>query len=668
MPIQKYTGAISEASGLNAARTISLQPDKTAYGVANSVKATIGLSTTSYGREYLIEVTILCSDGSEVKVTKEVKLDSSNYTQAYVEITGFDASIVGINNVQSIKLYCASNGNTIFAKGQQVVEVTYTEPTKGTSPGCAVSPTLIAPGGTATLSWSAGSAGVANTILGYRVEQSENGSSWTTLITVGANTLSCQATASSTQGAKRYFRVSLQNGYDGLYSSPGATSTLTSFVYSACTLSSLTLDATVVETATSLKWAGLAAGSNSPVRALEIYFASSDDGETFSGYSELQVISSPSGSGAILVHPPAERGRMFRYRARALSTVGEAYNSPWVYSEALVKNQLPNTPTGITVQPVYDPNEGLLRVSFSSGGDPDNNLKHMLVAFCSPTTNTIIHSFVGVNLTNSHVYVDPSSLTRGSSWRIALCGVDIFDVQGEWGYSESLLQINHLQAIPAVDFPPSGARTYNLRPRIGISLGSGTPGKAFSLALTYDGVQRRTVGAFSSEFSRAGATIPSGAKVLWQAAADSTYGSKTVQDVLTNDGYSDIEPSYRPPARLVSVALVEFTDPELRTNVTNVKATHITELRGAINSIEQYYNLPRTAWAEEIIAKRTFIKSSHIQEMRNAIERVVQFINTFDTSSQVNDVPQIIWTDKDLYEQPIKAVHVEELRNAITIL
>lgn len=668
MPIQTYTGRFSEATGLNRSPSTYLNTSEQAYGAATEVTAVIGLSTTAYGNTYPVEVTINCSNGVSDTVTQNIKLDSSNYTQAYITVTGFDPAIIGINSVESIVLYCATNGGKIFAKGSQKVNVTYEEPTQGISPRCTVFPTAAAPGAEVRLSWLTGSPGIANTIIGYRIEESTNGSTWTELATVEGGVTSYTARANETKGAKKYFRIRIINGFDGSYSDPGAYAEVRTYTYTKASISSLQLWASIVEVSTNLHWSGLQAGSNSFVTALVLEYATSETGEFFSEYTSLIRVPNPSSSGSLVVYPTEERGHIKRFRAKAISSYSSEYDSDWVYSANLIKNNAPNTPTSVSVQEVYDPNEGLLTVSFSSGGDKDNNLARYSVGFCDPMTNDFYQIKAASSYTDNSLKVDATTLPRDFSWRIAVKGVDVFGIEGAWAYSASVLRVNSLQAVPTIVFPHSGAKTYNLRPRVGISIGGSNSNKVFSLALTYDNTERRTTGEGSAEFSQAGGGIPNGANILWQCGAEEGYGTKVLKNVLTNDGYSDIEASYRPAARQLTINSTGFTDPQLQRNVTLVKAAHITELRAAINTVEAYYGLPISSWRETLIPRKSFIRHSHISELRAAIERVVEYINGFDASNTVNDVPVFFWTDPDLSEQPIRAVHIEEIRDAILLL
>lgn len=668
MPIQTYTGSFTEATGLNRSPSVYLNTSEQVYGAATAVSATISVSTTAYGNTYPVDVTIICTDGAEETVSQNVKFDSSNYTQAYIEVSGFDPSKVGINNISSIKLYCGTNGGKIFAKGRQTVNVTYEEPTQGASPKCTVTPTAAAPGAEITLSWPTGSAGVANTISGYRIEESTDNSIWTELTTVESNVTSYTARANETQGAKKYFRVRIINGFDGSYSDPGAYAEVLTYTYTKASISSLRLWASIVEVSTNLRWSGLQAGSNSSVTALVLEYATSETGEFFSEYTSLISVPNPTSSGSLVVYPTEERGHIKRFRAKAISSYSSEYDSDWVYSGNLIKNSAPNTPTSVSVQEVYDPNEGLLTVSFSSGGDKDNNLASYSVGFCDPMTNDFYQIKAASSYTGNSLRVDATTLPRDSSWRIAVRGVDGFGVEGAWAYSSSVLRVNSLQAVPTIVFPHSGAKTYNLRPRVGISIGGSNSNKVFSLALTYNNTERRTTGEGSAEFSQAGEGIPNGANILWQCGVEEGYGTKVLKNVLTNDGYSDIEASYRPAARQLTINSTSFTDPQLQRNVTLVKAAHITELRAAINTVEAYYGLPISSWKETLIPRKSFIRHSHISELRAAIERVVEYINGFDASNTVNDVPVFFWTDPNLSEQPIRAVHIEEIRDAILLL
>jgi len=82
---------------------------------------------------------------------------------------------------------------------------TYTACTAPSS--VSLSSSLVTPGGSATLSWSAGGAGTNNAISGYAVYRREGTGSYSLLQSVASSTTSLVVTAPSTPGSSYMLRL-----------------------------------------------------------------------------------------------------------------------------------------------------------------------------------------------------------------------------------------------------------------------------------------------------------------------------------------------------------------------------------------------------------------------------------------------------------------------------
>ena len=85
---------------------------------------------------------------------------------------------------------------------------------------------------------------------------------------------------------------------------------------------------------------------------------------------------------------------------------------------------------------------------------------------------------------------------------------------------------------------------------------------------------------------------------------------------------------------------------EIAANETKVKASHITALRTAVNTVRNYYDLAPVSWSEEIMAGRTEVKNwpLHILEIRSAVEPVITLINQYSTDPGFA-VPEPDWEE-----------------------
>ena len=71
---------------------------------------------------------------------------------------------------------------------------------------------------------------------------------------------------------------------------------------------------------------------------------------------------------------------------------------------------------------------------------------------------------------------------------------------------------------------------------------------------------------------------------------------------------------------LASLGAGSYTDPSLTVNVTPVKAAHINDLRTAINAARSNLALTALTYGETITGGATSIKTSHVTELRNGVK------------------------------------------------
>ncbi len=96
-----------------------------------------------------------------------------------------------------------------------------------------------------------------------------------------------------------------------------------------------------------------------------------------------------------------------------------------------------------------------------------------------------------------------------------------------------------------------------------------------------------------------------------------------------------------------------FSDDPVVVGTTLVKASHLNELRTAVNQARTLANLSAASWAETIIAGSTTIKASHITELRTRLGEARTALG----------LPAASYTDSNLISGIlIKAAHVQELR------
>ena len=113
-------------------------------------------------------------------------------------------------------------------------------------------------------------------------------------------------------------------------------------------------------------------------------------------------------------------------------------------------------------------------------------------------------------------------------------------------------------------------------------------------------------------------------------------------------------------SRTIILTNPNFTD-TITKNQTKIKAIHFTELREKINQLENYYGLNNTQWGN-VIVSGGMVRAVDVIEMRQALERIATFLNSYGANITLS------WTDSTLTNKRIKAIHINELRTALTTL
>jgi len=101
-----------------------------------------------------------------------------------------------------------------------------------------------------------------------------------------------------------------------------------------------------------------------------------------------------------------------------------------------------------------------------------------------------------------------------------------------------------------------------------------------------------------------------------------------------------------------------FTDPTLTVRTTLVKASHVSELRAAVNKLRSRWALGAVAWTDPTLTVRsTPVKVVHLWELRIALGQ------TYTVAGRTPPT----YTDPTLTPRTtqIKATHINELRTAV---
>lgn len=222
----------------------------------------------------------------------------------------------------------------------------YSVPTPPTN--LSVSPNNVAPGASATLSWSGAASGTNNAITGYEIYRSTNLAEGYILLTSVASTAtsgSTSITAPSVDGESYYYRIitlgTINDYMRSAFSQSFATLTCGySAVSAPTTVSPLSTIVKIEDTSTiTYTWSGAAAGTNNSIIGYEIYRRRGEAGSFELAYE----ISSSSSSGSCQISTPDTHGVTYYY---TMCTLGSANGARSNFSNITVIKSYspPSTP------------------------------------------------------------------------------------------------------------------------------------------------------------------------------------------------------------------------------------------------------------------------------------------------------------------------------------
>lgn len=181
--------------------------------------------------------------------------------------------------------------------------------------GVTVSPSSVAKGGSATLSWSASSNGTHNTLSGYRIDRSTDGSNWATLVSSQAGR-TFSVTGQDANGASYYYRVIALAPYGN--SAPSATVQLKTEWTAPGTPSGVVVSPSSVakEGSATLSWSASAGGTNNPVTGYKV--------ERSVNNTSWSTLVSSQTARTLAVTGHAANGSSYYYRVIALAPMANS--------------------------------------------------------------------------------------------------------------------------------------------------------------------------------------------------------------------------------------------------------------------------------------------------------------------------------------------------------
>lgn len=305
------------------------------------------------------------------------------------------------------------------------------------------------------------------------------------------------------------------------------------------------------------------------------------------------------------------RGAYRKYFIR--SEDGSGGYSDYMEVAPIKKNSIPLAPASVSIYPsVY--NSQPVTVSWPSAADVDNNILAYEVQRAITLDGITWGSFDSLN-TNvvGNSLIDDPNLGRDHEAKYRVRAKDKFGITGNYVQSESIGKNKEPDPV-IVNFPQPLKTTYNARPWFLITVGDDP--NAQLMTLTLIGFSRSRPGPYAS-----------GDHLTLRKDNGSNPGD-VIMDVTPVDSY-DLAGEETTATTIFEPAAWEDS---MRGGFTQIKASQMTELRGKINAVRNYYGMDDTVWAEAIEPGRTSLLHwpAHIAEMRNAISDIIGFINAWD--------------------------------------
>jgi hypothetical protein len=164
-----------------------------------------------------------------------------------------------------------------------------------------------------------------------------------------------------------------------------------------------------------------------------------------------------------------------------------------------------------------------------------------------------------------------------------------------------------------------------------------------------------STGAAQYQIMRTPASSPALITTAMTSYADGsvTANGSYVYRVRAIDSSSRPSPFSAPDAAIT----IFFTDDPLTSNVTVIKAAHITELRQAVNAMRVTAGIGATSFTDPVLTGGVFVRALHVQELRTALTAARAALGL--TPAGYTDPTLVVGTTS------IRAAHIQELRNLV---
>ncbi len=566
----------------------------------------------------------------------------------------------------------SSDGNVMSLRVNALITVTinweYSYTACGAPTAVSVSATNVAPGAAITLSWSGASAGISNGITGYQIYRSDSaGGSYSYIATVytSAGSGSTTVTAPTGNGSSYYYKILTLGsvaGYDSgqssayaaltcSYSAPSAPSTVT--------IGGGTSAYAASGSNVSLAWSGAGAGTNNPITGYHIY----RDGAYYTATTGTSYsVPAHSTAGSSYIYTVYTLGTYANSGASVGRTV-YTYGAPSPPSSISVSDATPDAGTNVTLSwsgagaGSYNEITGYNVYRSDSVGGTYSMLGSINTTGASSSMTVTAPPTMGaayyykVYTIGARSSSAISSVYAGVTAKVytACSAPTTVSLSATLANAGAAVTLSWSGAGAGTNNPVSGYGVYRATSSGGTySLLGTTASSSYSVtahntegsSYYYKVVAIGTKTGFDSGLSNTYAALktnssPAAPTVVAPVTGKTTFNNRprilvTVgtdadghAQTLTLSGYSASSvDSLAPGRKIVMRRIAALTD----AGVQNISITATDSLGAASGAASRSFSYAAASWTDiSLVANTTPIKAVHIQELRNAVDQVLSY-------------------------------------------
>ncbi len=378
------------------------------------------------------------------------------------------------------------------------------------------------------------------------------------------------------------------------------------FWSNAGAVSNLSLGPNPFENTVNFSWSPATAGVNNAILEYRLY--------TKIDETEQQIYAGSATSYQMNASGIA-RGKRLRANVVAITQRGDNPACGW--SNTIMRNNVPNTPTSLTLDRTsYIPGE-VIRVHFANTGDPNGNLAGFEAA-----TN-VDTQIVGRNTSAGATYVDidTTGWEQGIKRKFRVRGYDALGARGSWSNYTAEVTLNTAPLAPSIEYPAKGSTVYSKRPRVLLRAAQTNDGPKHILCVGEKNTQKD--GAYFS--CGVNDSLQGGQQVIYRPAQECINENQSLQAKMYDSFLYSEQIS-----RNFKVSALSWADTDLSLPGMKIKAAHITELQNAVNILRAAYGFGGQNFTLVTAGVTKIGNIAIIEELQQGLQEVIQKINDWD--------------------------------------